>query len=136
MSSRQHAASRLLAGFALATLSLTTLAEAQPYGPRRGGTDHMIGPAMMDRQLFGRMCGPRTAGLAEWRLDRLERVIKPTDAQRAKFDEFKAASNKAAEAMRAACPHRCSDDDGRSHGSHGETARSHAARGEDGAACA
>jgi hypothetical protein len=64
----------------------------------------MMGPAMMDRQLFGRMCGPRTAGFAEWRLDRLERVIKPTDAQRAKFDEFKAASNKAAEAMRAACP--------------------------------
>ena len=31
-------------------------------------------------------------------------MIKPTDAQRAKFDEFKAASNKAAEAMRAACP--------------------------------
>jgi hypothetical protein len=104
MSSRHHAASRLLAGFALATLSLTTLAEAQPYGPGRGGTDHMMGPAMMDRQLFGRMCGPRTAGFAEWRLDRLERVIKPTDAQRAKFDEFKAASNKAAEAMRAACP--------------------------------
>ena len=103
-SSRHHAASRLLAGFALATLSLTTLAEAQPYGPGRGGTDHMMGPAMMDRQLFGRMCGPRTAGFAEWQLDRLERVIKPTDAQRAKFDEFKAASNKAAEAMRAACP--------------------------------
>jgi hypothetical protein len=38
MSSRQHAASRLLAGFALATLSLTTLAEAQPYGPGRGGS--------------------------------------------------------------------------------------------------
>ena len=50
-----------------------------------------------------RMCSPRSAGFAEWRLDRLERVVKPTDAQRAKFDEFKAASNKAAETMRAAC---------------------------------
>jgi len=59
---------------------------------------------MMDRHQFGRMCSPRSAGFAEWRLDRLERVVKPTEAQRAKFDEFKAASNKAAEAMRAACP--------------------------------
>jgi hypothetical protein len=31
-------------------------------------------------------------------------VIKPTEAQRGKFDEFKAASAKAAEAMRNACP--------------------------------
>ena len=64
----------------------------------------MMGPGMMDRQLFGRMCGPRMAGFAEWRLERMERVIKPTEAQRAKFDEFKAASTKAAETMRAACP--------------------------------
>ena len=91
---------------------------------------------MMDRQLFGRMCGPRTAGFAEWRLDRLERVIKPTDAQRAKFDEFKAASNKAAEAMRAACPTDVPTTMVGRMESHGETARRHAASGEDGAACA
>lgn len=100
MSSKHNAASRLLAMFALATLSLMTVAEAQPG---RDGPGYMMGPGMMDRQLFGRMCSPRRAGFAEWRLDRLERVIKPTEAQRAKFDEFKAASNKAAETMRAAC---------------------------------
>jgi hypothetical protein len=107
MSSKHNTASRLLAVFALATLSLTTVAEAQPYGPGRsgpGGPGYMMGPGMMDRQLLGRMCSPRTAGFAEWQLDRLERVIKPTEAQRAKFNEFKAASNKAAETMRAACP--------------------------------
>lgn len=49
------------------------------------------------------MCSSRATGFAEWRLDRLERVVKPTDAQRAKFHEFKAASHKAAETMRAAC---------------------------------
>lgn len=59
---------------------------------------------MMDQQHLGRMCSPRTAGFAEWRIDRLERTIKPTDAQRAKFDEFKAASTKAAETMRPAWP--------------------------------
>jgi hypothetical protein len=87
-------------------LSLATVAEAQPYDPGRGGPDgpgYMTGPGMMDRQLFGRMCSPRMAGFAEWRLDRMERVIKPTEAQCAKFDEFKAASIKAAETTRAAC---------------------------------
>ena len=37
MSSKHSLISRLLAGFALATLSLATVAEAQPYGPGRGG---------------------------------------------------------------------------------------------------
>jgi len=64
----------------------------------------MMGPGMMDRQLFGRMCGPHIAGFAQWRLDRIEQVIKPTEAQRAKFDELKTASSKATETMRAACP--------------------------------
>jgi hypothetical protein len=103
MSSKHNLASRLFAVFAFATLSLATVAEAQPYGPGRGGPGYMMGPGMMDQQLFGRMCSPRMAGFAEWRLDRMEQVIKPTEAQRAKFDEFKAASNKAATTMRAAC---------------------------------
>ncbi len=36
MSSKHTTASRLLAVFSLATLSLTTAAEAQPYGPGQG----------------------------------------------------------------------------------------------------
>ena len=98
----KHRTACLLAAITFASLSLTIAAEAQPFGP--GGPGHMMGPGMMDRELFGRTCGPRSAGFAEWRLDRIERVIKPTEAQRARFDEFKAASSKAAEAMRAACP--------------------------------
>ena len=37
MSSKHSLTSRLLAGFALATMSLATVAEAQPYGPGGGG---------------------------------------------------------------------------------------------------
>ena len=103
MSSKHSVALRLLVVFALAILSFTTVAEAQPYGPGRRGPGYMMGPGMMDRQLFERMCSPRMVGFAEWRLDRLEQVIKPTEAQRAKFDEFKAASIKSAEIMRDAC---------------------------------
>lgn len=101
MSLKHSAASWLLSVCALAILSLTGVAQAQPTDRDRG---YMMGPGMMDRGHFGRMCSPRSAGFAEWRVDRLERRIKPTEVQRAKFDEFKAASNKAAETIRAACP--------------------------------
>ena len=103
MSLRHNAALRLLAVCALATLSFQTAAEAQPNRRGRDATGTMMGPGMMDRQQFGRMCSPRSAGFAEWRIDRMERAVKPTDAQRAKFDELKAASSKAAEAVRTAC---------------------------------
>ena len=107
MSLKHNAASRLLTVCALATLSLTAIAQAQPTDRGRGDRDgrgHMMGPGVMERGHFGRMCSPRSAGFAEWRIDRLERKLKPTEAQRTKFDEFKAASNKAAEIVRAACP--------------------------------
>jgi uncharacterized membrane protein len=42
MSSKHITASRVIAVFALATLSLATRAEAQPYGPGQGG-DNMMG---------------------------------------------------------------------------------------------
>jgi hypothetical protein len=59
---------------------------------------------MMGPGGYGRMCDPRAAGFAEWRIDRFERAIKPTDAQKPKLDELKAAATKAAETVRAACP--------------------------------
>lgn len=91
--------------FALATLVATAQAQpGGPGGPGMMGSGMMMGPGMMDRGMMGRMCGPRAAGFAEWRISRLEEIIKPTDAQKAKFEEFKTASNKAVEIMRAACP--------------------------------
>ena len=45
MSSKHNLASRLLAVFALATLSLATVAQAQPYGPGRGGCVGQSGAA-------------------------------------------------------------------------------------------
>ena len=104
--SYRHTALAASAILAAATLSLVTIAGAQPSG-RDGhgwGPGMMMGPGMMDRGMMGRMCGPSAAGFAEWHISRIEEAIKPTDAQKAKFDEFKAASNKAAEIMRAACP--------------------------------
>jgi hypothetical protein len=50
------------------------------------------------------MCSPRAAGFAEWRINRIERAVKPTEAQKPKFEELKAAAAKSAELMRTACP--------------------------------
>ena len=90
--------------FAVTALALTHGASAQPMGPGMMGQGMMMGPGAWSRGMQERMCGPSAAGFAEWRMERLDQLLKPTEAQRAKFEEFKAASAKAAEAMRGACP--------------------------------
>lgn len=76
------------------------------YGPRGygWGPGMMMGPGMMGWGGMGAMCNPRAAGLAEWRMERIERLINPTEAQRAALNGLRAASTKAAETIAAACP--------------------------------
>ena len=79
------------------------------YGPRGGwGPGMMMGPGMMGwgsgRGGMGAVCDPRGAGLAEWRMERIERLITPNEAQRAALNDLRAASTKAAEIVAAACP--------------------------------
>jgi hypothetical protein len=66
-----------------------------PMGPGGG----MMGPGMM---------GPRfcaaTEPLAPRILERMERRIQPTDAQKAEFDALKTAAAKAEEQLKAGCP--------------------------------
>jgi hypothetical protein len=99
----------VIASAALIVAALLAAATAQPFGPGPGIMGPgMMGPGMMGswmtgRRGFGGMCNPAATGFAEWRTDRIAELVKLTDAQRAKFDEFKAASIKAAEVMRNAC---------------------------------
>lgn len=92
----------------IATAALAATATAQPFGPGGAGSARdMIGPSMMMGPGFmarAGACGPAAAGFLGWRIDRIEQVIKPTEAQRAKFDDLKAASDKASETLRVACP--------------------------------
>jgi hypothetical protein len=82
------------------------------YGPRGygWGPGMMMGPGMMGwgegrgRGGFAGMCNPRGAGLAEWRMERIERLVKPNDAQRVALDALRTASTKAADMISAACP--------------------------------
>ena len=91
-------------GILFAVLSAATPATAQG-GPGGWGPGMMMGPGMMGPGRMGpNMCNPRAAGLAEWRIEAIERAVKPTDAQRGALNELKAASTKAAEAIAAACP--------------------------------
>ena len=64
------------------------------YGPRGHGwgPGMMMGPGMMGWSGRGMMCDPRAAGLAEWRMDRIEHLIDPNEAQRAALDALRAAS--------------------------------------------
>ncbi len=93
----------LVASAALGIAALLASATAQPYAPGSG----MMGRGMMGAWMMGGRggggCNPAAAGHFGWRGDRLAELIKPTDAQRPKFDEFKAASAKAADVMRDAC---------------------------------
>jgi LTXXQ motif family protein len=100
----------LVAFTALGIITLLATAVAQPHGPGAGfmgpgmmSGPGMMGPGMMGRHGFGGMCNPGANGFAEWRADRIAELVKLTDAQRGKFDEFKAASIKSAEVMRDAC---------------------------------
>ena len=100
----------LIAVVALVGAAILAAATAQPYGPGAGmmGPGMMPGQGMMGSWMTGRrglagMCNPGSGGLAEWRTDRIAELVKPTDAQRASFDEFKAASLKSAEIMRDEC---------------------------------
>ncbi|MCC6887945.1 MAG: Spy/CpxP family protein refolding chaperone [Hyphomicrobiales bacterium] len=99
-----------LAVAGMATAMIPT-ASAQPgWGGGMGGMGGMgpglMGPGMMGPggMWGGGMCQPRAAGLAEWRADRVERLVQPNEAQRAKLDELRKASARAAEIIRAACP--------------------------------
>jgi hypothetical protein len=90
-----------LAGVSI--LLLAAPASAQP-GPRGWGPGMMLGPGVMGGMMSLAMCDPRAAGLAEWRIEIIERAVKPTDAQRSALDQLKTASAKAAETIAAACP--------------------------------
>jgi hypothetical protein len=74
-------------------------ATAQPgWGPGM-----MMGPGMMGAGGFSFMCNPRAAGFAEWRMERIEAAVQPTEAQRAALNELRTQSAKAADTISAAC---------------------------------
>jgi hypothetical protein len=92
---------KLLAVVALATCFSVTGTNAQSYGSGAGMMG-MMGQGMMGG--FGQMCTAGGRDFSEGRLTRLERSLKPTEAQREVFEAYKKASLSASEALRGVCP--------------------------------
>jgi hypothetical protein len=101
--------STLVAGAAIGLALMCGAVSAQDAQPRPNffgpgwGAGAMMGPGMMGPGGFGFMCNPRAAGFAEWRMDRIEAAVRPTEAQRAALNELRTASTKAAETIATVC---------------------------------
>jgi len=63
----------------------------------------LTGPGTMGPRGYRRLCTPRSVGLYEWQVRWVERVVRPTEAQRAALNDLQSASSKALATMATAC---------------------------------
>lgn len=63
----------------------------------------LTGPGTMGPRGYRRLCTPRSVGLYEWQVRWIERVVRPTEAQRAALNDLQSASSKAIATMATAC---------------------------------
>jgi hypothetical protein len=95
----------LVGSAALVVAALLAGAVAQPFGPGAGIMGSGMGRSrILSRGGFRGICDPVATNFAERQIEWLAELVKPTEAQRAKFDDFKTASIKSTRAVREACP--------------------------------
>lgn len=63
----------------------------------------LSGPGTMGPRGYRRLCTPRSVGLYEWQVRWIERVVRPTETQRAALNDLQSASSKAIATMATAC---------------------------------
>src|SRR5215813_8691500 len=63
----------------------------------------LTGPGAMGPRGYRRLCTPRSVGLYEWEVRWIERVVRPTEAQRAALNDLQSASSKAIATIATAC---------------------------------
>ena len=66
--------------------------------------DEAAGSASGENELVPQICTDHPGGLSVQTVDRLENVVRPTDAQRGALDELRMAAARAAQILRDACP--------------------------------
>jgi LTXXQ motif family protein len=92
---------------ALAFASMIAMAPAAAES--RGGkaapdSGTILGPAMLRPGTADLACGAGPAGLGAWGTDRIEQTLSFTEDQGAKFNDLKAASQKARQYLQESCP--------------------------------
>jgi len=92
----------LVTGLALATMTAGGVAASAHWGGGWGHGRHHGG--MMGHGLMGAMCSGNAAEMTDHLLVGLEYKIKPTDAQKSVFEDFKSAARAAAAKAKTACP--------------------------------
>ena len=92
------------AAAALCSIVIASPAISQPRSLGWNG-GMMMGLGIMGPGMMGTgMCNPQAAGLAEWRMEALERAVQPTESQRSALNDLKTASARAADTIASACP--------------------------------
>lgn len=97
----------ILAGVALIVMTFAMWSPVSPAHSQQAdvvGTRSILGPSMMGPLGFQVMCSPTAAGFSNWSLERIEKAVKPSEAQRSALEALKIASVEADEMIRAACP--------------------------------
>ena len=96
----------IVAGLALAAIGLAAAGAFAERGGAWGhhGWHHHGGGLMAFGGPMGEFCRGDGAEMADHILVHIEHKVKPTDAQKAAFEELKTATRAAAEKMKAGCP--------------------------------
>jgi len=63
----------------------------------------LTGPGTTGPRGYRRLCTPRSVGLYEWEVRWIERVVRPTETQRAALNDLQSVSSKAIATMATAC---------------------------------
>jgi LTXXQ motif family protein len=89
--------------------ALVSMVAVAPAAESRGGAQAaekstILGPAMLRPGTADLGCGAGQAGLGPWGADRIEQSLSLTQAQLAKFNDLKSASQKAREYLKESCP--------------------------------
>jgi LTXXQ motif family protein len=78
------------------------------YGaPRAGagtGTRRMARTAGGSERRAAEVCSDNAADLTNWPIERISEIVQPTDAQRAALEDFRAASARSVDILKAGCP--------------------------------
>jgi hypothetical protein len=103
-------ATLLAAGFIFAIVADIAPVSAQSApGPSANPPPHlspgmMMAPGRWSSRGMRAYCNPQAAGFGTWRIEQIERLVKPDQSQRKAFEDLRAASDKAAQILAAACP--------------------------------